>query len=64
MLYKLFGKRLLDYVASRLGLLVLCPVIMFNGVMVWIKLGRPIFFTQFRPELNAKPVIMVKFRTL
>jgi undecaprenyl phosphate N,N'-diacetylbacillosamine 1-phosphate transferase len=64
MFYKRFGKRLLDIIASGLGLLVLSPLFILIGIMVWIKLGRPIFFTQVRPGLNAIPFKMVKFRTM
>jgi len=64
MIYKRFGKRLLDIVVSGLGLLVLSPLFILIGIMVWIKLGRPIFFMQVRPGLNEKPFIMVKFRTM
>jgi lipopolysaccharide/colanic/teichoic acid biosynthesis glycosyltransferase len=64
MLYKRFGKRLLDILVSVLGILVLSPVFLLIGILVWIKLGRPIFFTQVRPGLNAKPFTMVKFRTM
>jgi lipopolysaccharide/colanic/teichoic acid biosynthesis glycosyltransferase len=64
MLYKRFGKRLLDIVVSGLGLLVLSPLFILIGTMIWIKLGRPILFTQIRPGLNAKPFTMVKFRTM
>jgi lipopolysaccharide/colanic/teichoic acid biosynthesis glycosyltransferase len=42
----------------------LSPVLFLIGILVWIKLGRPIFFTQVRPGLNAKPFTMVKFRTM
>jgi lipopolysaccharide/colanic/teichoic acid biosynthesis glycosyltransferase len=64
MLYKRFGKRLIDIVVSGLGLLVLSPLFILIGIMVWIKLGRPIFFTQIRPGLNAEPFKMIKFRTM
>jgi lipopolysaccharide/colanic/teichoic acid biosynthesis glycosyltransferase len=64
MIYKRFGKRLFDVLASGLGLIVLSPVFLLIGILVWIKLGRPIFFTQVRPGLNAKPFTMVKFRTM
>jgi lipopolysaccharide/colanic/teichoic acid biosynthesis glycosyltransferase len=64
MLYKRLGKRLIDFVVSGLGLLVLSPLFILIAIMVWIKLGRPIFFTQVRPGLNAKPFTMVKFRTM
>jgi lipopolysaccharide/colanic/teichoic acid biosynthesis glycosyltransferase len=64
MIYKRFGKRVLDIFASGLGLLVLSPLFIMIGILVWIKLGRPIFFTQIRPGSNAKPFTMVKFRTM
>jgi lipopolysaccharide/colanic/teichoic acid biosynthesis glycosyltransferase len=64
MLYKQFGKRIFDILSSGLGLLVLSPIFILIGIMVWIKLGRPIFFMQVRPGLNAKPFTMVKFRTM
>lgn len=34
------------------------------ALMVWIKIGRPIFFRQPRPGLNGKPFNMLKFRTM
>jgi lipopolysaccharide/colanic/teichoic acid biosynthesis glycosyltransferase len=64
MLYKRFGKRLLDIVASGLGLLILSPVFLLIGMLVWIKLGRPIFFIQVRPGYLARPFTMWKFRTM
>lgn len=33
-------------------------------VLVFITMGRPIFFTQIRPGLNAKPFTIYKFRTM
>ena len=64
MLYKRFGKRVLDIVASGLGLLVLSPVFILTIIMVWFKLGRPILFTQVRPGYLARPFTMYKFRTM
>ena len=64
MLYKRFGKRLLDIVASGLGLLILSPVFILTIIMVWFKLGRPILFTQVRPGYLARPFTMYKFRTM
>jgi lipopolysaccharide/colanic/teichoic acid biosynthesis glycosyltransferase len=64
MFYKRFGKRLLDILASGLGLLFLSPVFLLIGITVWIKLGRPIFFSQVRPGYLAMPFTMLKFRTM
>jgi sugar transferase EpsL len=64
MFYRRFGKRLLDIIASGLGLLVLSPVLLLLGILVWIKLGQPILFTQVRPGYLARPFTMLKFRTM
>ena len=64
MLYKRFGKRLLDIVASGLGLLILSPVFILIGIIILIKLGRPIFFSHIRPGFKEKPFKLVKFRTM
>lgn len=57
-------KRLLDILASGMGLLVLLPFLVIIGVVIALKLGRPIFFTQTRPGLHARPFNMIKFRTM
>jgi lipopolysaccharide/colanic/teichoic acid biosynthesis glycosyltransferase len=43
---------------------VLVPVFLLVAVLVRLKLGAPIFFTQLRPGLNGRPFTMVKFRTM
>jgi sugar transferase EpsL len=57
-------KRLFDVLVSSTALILLSPVLLFVALLVRIKLGSPILFTQIRPGLNAKPFKMVKFRTL
>lgn len=57
-------KRLIDLVASFSALVVLAPVIIVTGILVWKKLGSPVFFRQTRPGLNGKPFNLVKFRTM
>lgn len=57
-------KRLLDVVASGLGLLALSPVIVVVAVLVRLKLGSPIFFRQQRPGRAGLSFDMVKFRTM
>ncbi len=58
------GKRLFDTVASALGLLLLCPVIVVVAFQLRRKIGSPVFFRQTRPGMNGKPFEMVKFRTM
>jgi lipopolysaccharide/colanic/teichoic acid biosynthesis glycosyltransferase len=57
-------KRLFDFVASLIALLLLLPVILLVAVLVRVKLGSPVLFTQDRPGLNGKIFKMMKFRTM
>ncbi len=57
-------KRTFDFIASLLGLLILSPVLLVVSVLVLMKLGRPVFFTQVRPGYNGEPFKMIKFRTM
>ncbi|MCC5914784.1 MAG: sugar transferase [Balneolaceae bacterium] len=57
-------KRFFDFIASLIGLLLLSPILLIVSILVWIKLGRPVFFTQVRPGLHGKPFKMIKFRTM
>jgi sugar transferase EpsL len=57
-------KRLIDFTAALLGMLVLSPVLLvLAGLIAW-KLGWPVFFTQERPGRHVKPFRMIKFRTM
>lgn len=60
----MISKRVLDVVASALGLLLLSPVILVIAWQVRRNLGAPVFFRQTRPGLNGRPFQMVKFRTM
>ena len=57
-------KRIFDIVFSFLGLIVLFPALVILSVMIRLKLGSPIFFTQVRPGRGGKPFKMIKFRTM
>ena len=57
-------KRTFDFIASLLGLILLSPVLLVVSLLVWAKLGRPVFFTQIRPGLHGEPFKMIKFRTM
>jgi lipopolysaccharide/colanic/teichoic acid biosynthesis glycosyltransferase len=57
-------KRLFDFVAASLALLLLALPLL---ALVWLirrKLGSPVLFCQVRPGLHGKPFTMVKFRTM
>lgn len=57
-------KRLFDVVLAFIGLILLSPVLLIVSLLVRVKLGGPVFFTQVRPGLNGKPFKMIKFRTM
>lgn len=57
-------KRLFDLFVSLNALLVLLPVLLIVAILVRIKLGSPILFTQARPGLNGEVFNMMKFRTM
>jgi len=57
-------KRVFDFTTSLLGLMLLSPVFLITALLVAIKLGRPVFFTQVRPGLHGQPFRMIKFRSM
>ncbi|WP_417446722.1 sugar transferase [Kangiella sp.] len=57
-------KRLFDLVCSSLALITLFPIIIVVALLIRIKLGSPIIFTQKRPGLNNKAFNMIKFRSM
>lgn len=58
------GKRLFDLIVSALLLILLSPLLVVVAVLVRLRLGSPVLFTQPRPGLGAKPFHLVKFRTM
>jgi len=63
-MYKNFGKRLFDMVASIVGLLLLSPLFLY--IALWIKLSSkgPIFYTQRRVGRDFKEFYLYKFRSM
>ncbi len=59
-----FIKRIIDIFLSLIGLIVLFPVLVILAILIRIKLGSPIFFTQDRIGKNGKVFKMIKFRTM
>jgi lipopolysaccharide/colanic/teichoic acid biosynthesis glycosyltransferase len=57
-------KRTVDIVASGLGLLLLCPVVLMIATAIVIKDGRPVHYHQTRIGLHGRPFAMHKFRTM
>jgi len=57
-------KRLIDVVAALAGLVLLSPLLTVVALTIRLRMGRPIFFRQFRPGYQARPFVLVKFRTM
>ena len=57
-------KRFFDLTLIFLSLPVLIPVFIVVAVLVRVKLGDPVFFSQERPGKDAKPFKMFKFRSM
>lgn len=57
-------KRLFDLVISLFALIILFPIVLITAILVRIKLGSPILFTQERPGLHGNVFKMMKFRTM
>jgi sugar transferase EpsL len=57
-------KRVLDFLAALVLLLILSPVLVVVAVLVRIKLGSPIIFRQQRPGHNRRLFTIYKFRTM
>lgn len=63
-MYKLFVKRVLDFVLSLIAIIVLSPVYLIVAILVRTKLGSPIIFTQERSGKDEKIFKMYKFRSM
>lgn len=58
------GKRALDIVLTLLATPVWLPLLAVLALLVRVKLGSPVFFSQERPGRGARPFHLVKFRTM
>jgi lipopolysaccharide/colanic/teichoic acid biosynthesis glycosyltransferase len=63
-IYTRFGKRLLDVLASAIGLVFLSPLFAFVGC--WITLDSPgsVFYRQIRVGKNGRAFRILKFRSM
>jgi lipopolysaccharide/colanic/teichoic acid biosynthesis glycosyltransferase len=57
-------KRLFDWVASCIGLVLLLPVFIIVGVLIKLESSGPVFYFQERVGKNKKLFKLFKFRTM
>lgn len=62
--YKKHGKRIFDLCLTVPAFIVLSPVMGVTALLVAVKLGRPVLFTQQRPGYQEKIFKMYKFRSM
>lgn len=62
--YERFIKRPQDFICALLAIIVLSPILLITALLVRIKLGSPVLFTQERPGKNGKIFKLYKFRTM
>jgi sugar transferase EpsL len=62
--YRAFGKRALDAVASLVGVIVLWPLMALLALLVRMRIGAPVLFRQQRPGLSGQPFVLLKFHTM
>lgn len=64
MMYRLFFKRFLDFLLSLVTIVLLSPIYLIVAILVRVKLGSPVIFTQERPGKDEKIFKMYKFRSM
>ena len=63
-MYRYFFKRFFDFVLSLIVIIILSPVYIIVAILVRVKLGSPVIFTQERPGKDEKIFKMYKFRSM
>lgn len=57
-------QRVIEFCLALILIILLMPLMLLISLFILISMGRPIFFTQLRPGLHAKPFRIIKFRTM
>jgi lipopolysaccharide/colanic/teichoic acid biosynthesis glycosyltransferase len=62
-MYKFF-KRSFDILSTLMVIVLLSPLLLLLMVLIRLKLGAPVFFTQERPGRGGRGFKMIKFRSM
>lgn len=62
--YERYIKRPQDFLCALVAVIVLSPVMLITALLVRIRLGSPVFFTQERPGKDGKVFKLYKFRSM
>ncbi len=64
-MYKLFLKRLFDFIISLVALIIVSPILIIVAILLlFFNKGAGVFFLQERPGKNNKVFKVVKFKTM
>ena len=63
-MYKKIFKPLFDKIFSLILIIMFFPIILVVSMLIYLKMGKPIFFRQKRPGFNEKIFEIYKFRTM
>jgi exopolysaccharide biosynthesis polyprenyl glycosylphosphotransferase len=58
------AKRILDIVGAACGLILLSPLMMLMAILIKLDSRGPVFYAQERMGLDARPFLMLKFRSM
>lgn len=63
-MYKFFFKRVFDFTASLLGLVLSMPFLIIVAILLFIANRGKVFFVQKRPGYKGRPFYVFKFKTM
>ncbi len=63
-MYKSFFKRILDFIASFIAIIVFSPIFLLVALLLLINNKGSVFFFQKRPGKNEQIFKVVKFKTM
>ena len=63
-MYKNFIKPIFDKLLALILIIIFSPIMIITAILIYLKMGRPIIFTQDRPGYKGKIFKIYKFRTM
>ncbi len=62
--WKLTLKRVVDMIGSAIGLVMVSPFMLMTALLIKLESPGPVFYTQERMGLDARPFQIIKFRSM
>ena len=64
MLYKKFGKRIIDIILSLIGIILFSPLFLIISLLIKLDSKGSVIFKHKRLGKNCEPIYVLKFRTM